>query len=254
MVIVVNDGQPFETEIHKRVVGCIEPWECRVIPNCRAAGAAGAWNTGLKLLAEEEFGGFVAFLDDDDEWDADHLEVNLATAVATNANVVISGLRHVFDGEPMKRELVASIEAHDFLVGNPGWQGSNTFVLLELLRAVGGFREGLQSLNDRDLAFRILSDPISQVAFTGRWTATWYNRSKGTLSSRRSPQKLSGLRWFWSIYGPAMTKAQRQHFFGRASKLFGFQRAEIINADGDLPPHRQWHGDLHGYCRDKFQA
>lgn len=44
-----------------------------VLRNERMQGAAGTWNTGLSWLQEQGFDGYVAILDDDDEWDPDHL-------------------------------------------------------------------------------------------------------------------------------------------------------------------------------------
>ena len=203
--------------------------------NRRAQGAAGAWNTGIDYLAREGFSGFVAVLDDDDHWDPDHLEVNLRTARAQGANLVVSGLRmHTATGS-VPRPLIRDLSARDILVGNPGWQGSNTFVDLELLRAVGGFTDGLPSLNDRDLAFRLLRHSKARPTLTGRWTATWYCDTGGALSEPKSVAKREGLRRFWGMYSREMTADEEEAFFERARRLFGIP-ADVITAmkDADL--------------------
>ena len=59
---------------------------------------------------------------------------------------------------------VAALSPHDFLVGNPGVQGSNLFVTLEALMAAGGFDEALPSCTDRDLMIRLLELPWLRIA------------------------------------------------------------------------------------------
>lgn len=245
-VVVVNDGSSFSDAERVAIADRIPSLDCHIIENARTPSAAGAWNTGLHELSTNRFRGFVALLDDDDEWDPDHLLLNLSTARRTGANVVVSGLRFLFNGHRIDRPLIQSLSAEDFLVGNPGWQGSNTFVSFDLLKEVGGFRDGLQSLNDRDLAFRLLRSPRARKAFTGQWTATWHSRSEGTLSARRSPAKISGLRWFWNLYGSEMSDIQAAAFFERAKNLFGVERCEIVESQGDVPPHSRSRGDLDG--------
>ncbi|MFO0857250.1 MAG: glycosyltransferase [Phycisphaerales bacterium] len=245
MLLLVNDGLPFSPSEQALIESAASPIRVSIIPNTRTSGVAGAWNTGLRLLSEATFDGFVAMLDDDDEWDSEHLELNIATA-ATGQDIVVSGLRFLFDGHPVPRPLITSLFADDFLVGNPGWQGSNTFVSIHALREVGGFRDGLPSLNDRDLAYRLLQIPAIRVAFTGEWTATWHSSSQGTLSSRRSPAKIAGLRRFWHIYGSSMSVQQADAYFFRAKEYFGVLRHEIVAACDDAPPHSRSRGDLNG--------
>ena len=245
LVLVVNDGKPFTEEEHQRIIRLLSPIPVLSLQNENCRGAAGAWNHGLRYLLSASFNGFVAFLDDDDDWDVDHLAVNLKAAHRGKANVVISGLRMVIDGYSVMRELITSVSHQQFLTGNPGWQGSNTFVHIDLLRSVGGFRNGLQSTNDRDLAIRILRHPDCRMAFTERWTSTWYLLTDGNqLSSRGSAAKLSGLRWFWHFYGGEMTTEEADHFFSRAAELFDFVKQDITEYGPDLPTHHRMHGDL----------
>ncbi|MBY0113621.1 MAG: glycosyltransferase [Phycisphaerales bacterium] len=245
MLLLVNDGVPFSSFEQSLIESAVSPIKVVIIPNARTPGAAGAWNTGLLRLSDEAFDGFVAMLDDDDEWDAEHLQLNVATA-ATGQDIVVSGLRFLFDGHPVSRPLITSLLADDFLVGNPGWQGSNTFVSIHALRDVGGFRDGLPSLNDRDLAYRLLQIPSIRVAFTGKWTATWHSCSQGTLSSRRSPAKIAGLRRFWHIYGSAMSVQQSQAYFCRAKEYFGVLQHEIMVDCDEAPSQSRCRGDLNG--------
>ena len=244
LVVIVNDGRSLSPEIARNLHGSLSPIPTVLLENCRVPGAAGAWNTGLEYLRGGH-DGFVALLDDDDEWDPHHLEVNQAAALQDGADVVVSGLRRVVDGIEIPRPVVMSLDARDFLVGNPGWQGSNTYVSIRLLTAVRGFRDGLASLNDRDLAFRVLQRTGVRVSYTGEWTSRWHVGSdRPTLSTPRSAAKISGLRWFWRIYGPQMTSGEAAGFFQRADRCFGVDPDEIVSPGCDVPPHTHPHGDL----------
>ncbi len=245
VVVIVNDGSRFSRDLRREIEALLSPLPAAILENTHASGAASAWNLGLAYLARRH-GGFVATLDDDDDWDAGHLEINRAAALRHNADVVVAGLRRVVDGMEIPRPLVERLDARDFLVGNPGWQGSNTFVSMRRLTHVRGFRNGLASLNDRDLAVRVLRSPGVRTACTREWTSTWHvSSSRTTLSTGRSVAKISGLRWFWRIYGPEMSPDEASAFFQRADRCFGVLADEILHHGGDVPPHTNFHGDLH---------
>jgi glycosyltransferase involved in cell wall biosynthesis len=186
LIVVVDDGEGLGESTQRTLhqLAAEHGVELILLDNERTPGAGGAWNTGLAHLSSRGHRGFVAILDDDDTWDESHLETNLRAA--SSASIVVSGLRLRIDGQVVPRPLVPQLDDRDFLVGNPGWQGSNTFVDLELLLNVGGFREGLQSLNDRDIAIRLLRHPDAVWRLTGRWTATWNADTPGNLSTPRS--------------------------------------------------------------------
>ena len=245
VVVLISDGWTVEPEVSREFSALLGGTKFVSIRNHRAAGAPGAWNTCLRYLAERGFNGFVAILDDDDEWDENHLAKNLHAAQDANANVVISGMRLLRDGVLLERAVPKDFTDRMFLVGNPGWQGSNTFVSMQAMKAVGGFRDGLASANDRDLAIRLLRLPGIRVAYTGEWTATWHLSSvRQVLSSPRSEAKLRGLRWFWQIYGSEMQPAEAEEFFARGHGYFGIRRDEILSSHDDRPPHCEPHGDL----------
>ncbi|PUE64856.1 hypothetical protein B0175_10650 [Arcobacter lacus] len=139
-------------------------------------------------------------------------------------------MRMIKKGIVSKRKIPTNLLSSDFLVGNPGWQGSNTFVSFEILKKVKGFRNGLLSTNDRDLAFRILSIPGLNVAYTNKWTSTWFHESDpNSLSIPRSYPKILGLQWFWYIYKEFFNKELEKAFFERADKCFGIKEIEIKN-------------------------
>ena len=208
---------------------------CVYLPNSRQPGYSGVVNTGLAHFAAKGFSGFVALLDDDDTWDPTHLEANWRAAQGTGADVVVSGLRMIRSGKIQPRDLPIDLNQSDFLVGNPGWQGSNTFVRLSAMLRVGGFREGMISCNDRDLAIRLLDDPSVSIAYTGEWTANWhFNDSGASLSAQGSSSKRFGLAAFWRLYGSRMSALERTGFFRRAKAYFGFDEHEIVEQAGSV--------------------
>lgn len=227
LVVLVNDGKIFDKNEYSAIKEILRTIPIIVLPNIRKPGAAGSWNTGLKYLKDINFNGFVAILDDDDEWDKDHIELNMHFARETGAELVVSGLRRICSGQIKPRKLPINLKDLDFLRGNPGLQGSNTFVSLKAMNRVGNFTEGLPSLNDRDLAIRLLRSPI-QVAYTNQWTATWHHDNKRkTLSSPRSKEKILGLQWFWNKYKKDMSEEVRAAYLDRAYRCFGVTHAEV---------------------------
>jgi len=236
-VVVVNDGQALSTAAGRALGAALGSWRLAILDNARSPGPAGAWNTALDYLSATDFEGFVALLDDDDEWEPAHLLENVQAA--DSANIVVSGLMMFVDGEPRDRPLIQQLRVEDFLVGNPGWQGSNTFVRLDLLRSVGGFQEHLASLHDRDVAVRLLDHPRASPALVPRWTATWHLDTRRSLSAPRSPAKIKGLRTFWALHGHRMDDAQRGEYFRRAERLFGFTADAILGDEAPLPVSRR---------------
>lgn len=243
-VLVVNDGTAWSENATDDFESCLDGLPAIFVNNERVRGAGGAWNMGLSALLKRGHAGFVAMLDDDDEWETDHLAANMEVAMRQQANIVVSGLRIRSAAGEIPREFITTLRDRDFLTGNPGWQGSNTFVDIELFAAVGGFRESLRSLHDRDLAIRLLRHPEARPALVQHWTATWRIDLPGRLSDRRGSAKLDGLRTFWTIYGHEMSDPERAAFFDRAERLFGFSSQEICTAGIAPSCDRTIAGDL----------
>ena len=235
-VVVVADQRRLTAEETEASVAAVPMLPSYLLANVLTRGVAGAWNTGLKFIARRWPACYVAILDDDDEWDSDHIETCFGTAHQAGwPDVVVSGLRILRDGEEIPRPPPARLHVDDFLVGNPGWQGSNTFVSIQTLLKAGMFTEGLASTNDRDLAIRILSQPRSRIAFTGKHTTTWNIDSHRTsLSSPGSAEKSRGLASFLRLHGHRMTPEIRDRFYMRAQQLFGLTAEDILKAQEAL--------------------
>ncbi len=233
VVIVCDQGISREDS-----VAAIEPvlGDLHWLENKGLSGAANTWNTGIDYIAQRWPDDYLAILDDDDSWDPEHLEECLSCAVQADwPDLVISGIRAWVDGIEQSREPIRSVRVSDFLVGNPGWQGSNTFIRITTLLRAGCFTPGLTSCNDRDLAIRVLSLDDVRPAFTARHTVNWHHeRRRACLSSVGSDGKLNGLARFHKLHGWRMSPEIEMRFFTRAQDIFGLSRDLILQRQKEL--------------------
>jgi len=235
IVIIINDGEVLSTDTLNEINCVLGEIPVQITHNKFSKGAAGSWNTGIDIVKDSYGNNYIAILDDDDDWDPSHLQVCYETAKLNNADAVVSGLRLWVDGKQINRPLIKTLTEQDFLVGNPGWQGSNTFVKVYKLVEIGGFRDGMQSLNDRYLAIKLLELPNFNLVFTEKWTANWRARtSQGSLSSPGSIEKKEGLKLFWEIFSDRMNTAQKRDFFQRAASLFKISEDEIVSQSNEV--------------------
>ncbi len=228
-LIIVSDRVPLTQEEQAQLGGVVPGLDVIFLANIRPSGVASTWNTGLVYIQERWPDAYVAILDDDDTWDADHLESCYDSAQINNwPDVVLSGLRMKQSGVVTERPITTPPTYDLFLVGNPGWQGSNTFALGSCLADVGNFTEGLASCNDRDLAIRILTREQTRLAVTGRSTATWNLGFCSDALTLPGPHKHAGLRHFYALHGYRMTDDVRRQFLERTQTLFGVDVADLI--------------------------
>lgn len=228
-LIIVSDKVPLTQKEQAQLKGVVPKLDVIFLANLRRAGVANTWNTGLAFIQERWPDAYVAILDDDDTWDSEHLEACYHAAQINDwPEVVLSGLRMMQSGTLIERPIAAPLTADLFLVGNPGWQGSNTFVLASCLAGVGNFTEGLASCNDRDLAIRILTREQTRQAVTGHSTATWNLGFSPDALTLPGPQKLAGLRHFYALHSHRMTDEVRRQFFERTQALFGLGMLDLI--------------------------
>ncbi|WP_375177781.1 glycosyltransferase [Marinobacter mobilis] len=228
VLVVVSDERPFsaaEQDMLKRLTPSVQMVFGQ---NKNTQGAAGTWNTGFSVLNELYEDCYVAVIDDDDHWHADHLRSCEATSNEGQADVVLSGINVVQGSSTLARNIPENINACDFLVGNPGWQGSNTFIRLSTALGIGGYTDGLISCNDRDFAIRLLQLGGIDIQYTRRATVDWHiNQSPDALSAIGSEQKLKGSAQFLKLHGGKMSPVQREHFFQRMKYLFGLNQTTI---------------------------
>lgn len=229
-VVIVDDSCPDLRITNRAIVDSLKIPRCSVtyLENARTEGASGSWNTAIAFLLAEVAavdGLFVAILDDDDAWLPTYLARCEAVAAEGDLDMVAAGLRWIESVEGPETVLFApeTLSAAQFLVGNPGIQGSNIFVRFSVLLAAGGFDEALRSTTDRDLCIRIAD--LGWVCY-GRIPEVLVDHhadaDRARLSTRGSAAKLDGLSAFWRKHAGRMSADQREAFAARAASLFGW--------------------------------
>ncbi len=155
-LIVIDDGSTDET---KAVVRAFEDKRLRYVRQ-QNKGAAAALNLGIREARSR----FIAFLDDDDEWLPDKLEVqmDMFRSERMKTGVVYTGRWRVDPGSNEKMyyppDTIPKMngDLHTLLFAHVTFVCLVTAVIRkECFEKVGGFDETLPSGNDRDLWIRI---------------------------------------------------------------------------------------------------
>ena len=222
-VVVVDDSDDEFRAPTKQLVE--QHPNVKYLRNSRSKGAAGAWNDGLDYLLRvtpDPRQLYVAILDDDDEWEPEHLQTCFSTAASRQFDIVAAQLWRHEDGAPKKLRIPPErLDAADFLVRNPNIQGSNLFCRLSVLLEAGLFDEWLPSCTDRDLCIRIADLPGVLYGTTERITVHHYaSNAHSRLSTPGRWAKNEGLSRFFAKYRGRMSDDQQAAFRERAARLF----------------------------------
>jgi len=238
-ILVVDDSsEPFHLE-NKNIVESIQStdFQAHHLLNQRTNGASGAWNTALDFLTNQHVNQttptLLAFLDDDDEWHSNYLGTCLSVVNKHRCNMVTAGFYRYENDEIPPTEYLPpeSLNEDLFLRGNPGIQGSNLFLSLEIMLMAGGFDERLQSCTDRDLCIRLCETGLVKYARINKPLLIHYAESgRQRLSTPNSKAKENGLAVFWQKYHSRMNASQREAFLKRAKDLFDWQPSNNANS------------------------
>ena len=244
LLIVVDDStSPIHKKANYEYIESIKSNlpDVKFIDNQRTAGASGAWNTGIDLLFQQSEAPnetFLAILDDDDAWKPTYLEKCVSLTIRMNADAVAADISRIEElgAPPLEDPGPNSLNAQDFLVGNPGVQASNLFVRLTKILMAGCFDESLHSCTDRDLCIRLADlHDIRFVRLDEALVTHYAEPERLRLTSSGSPAKIAGLDAFWSKYAGRMTPQQRHSFCDRAESLFMWKRPTIDGVFFDPP-------------------
>ena len=192
-LIIVSDGSSDETEA---VVAGFGDQRLRFLKHAKARGASAARNTGLKVT----HGKYIAFIDDDDEWTSNKLELQLPLLQASPSNVglVYSWMDYLQDGrvystrKPVLRGSVLSKILDRQGVGTC----ATLMVKREVLDVVGGFDESLPRGNDGDFIRRVARhfqvDYVPEVlchVHTGHHDRISVNNRRNLLNAVKAEEK-----------------------------------------------------------------
>ena len=226
MVMLVDDSDESFQETNRKILYSLIPsgWNPVYLKNSRSKGNAGAWNTGLEWIGKKDSNAWVAILDDDDAWTSKHLS-NCVNAIEKNIDGIVSPLQTIIDGQQLPIKVQISFATSDFLRGNPGWEGSNTFLRYSAFQKVCFFDEKLVCTHDRDLAVRLLSKPSFRLKILSESTAKHYIESN-RVTLTNSPKKETGMVQFWRKHSWRMSEVDKVAFRQRAKELF--QLPEVL--------------------------
>ena len=210
---IVDDGSTDDT---LAVARRLERLDRRVtVLSVDHGGSAYARNAGIKAA----HGGFIAFLDADDTWEPDFLEVMSAalTAAPSRTRAVFAQSR-VFHDPPGRRGL----ELHHFAPGSYGlnrmlstWNaagnGSSLLIRSECFDEAGGFREDVKSAVDLDMWLRILGQSES-YDFVGVPDVLVNYRKRADSISADLAARFDALYAMLVVYGDRLSAAERRSY------------------------------------------
>ena len=238
-LVVVDDSDPTLRPDNRNIVNDLRLGGARIvyIANTRTRGASGAWNTGLEWLrrhAGDPRNLFVAVLDDDDEWEPDHLALCAQAVTARRLDMVAPAIVRISSDQADRTQLPPEdLDPALFLVGNPHIQGSNLFLRLSALLEAGAFDESLTSSTDRDLCIRLAD--LGSVRYAPIQSPTVRHHAdthRPRLSSPTGDPKKRGLDRFWTKWAGRMTDSQRDACLQRSKSFFGW----ALSPTAESPP------------------
>ncbi len=227
-IIIVSDRKKLTDKQQRLLIDITKETKIHFIDNVKTSGVAGAWNTGIDYINKYFGDSYIAILDDDDIWLPNHLSVCSQLTKVNNADLIVSGLGVLKEHTVVAENVPVNLKFSDFLVGNPGWQGSNTFIKLSVIIEAGGFTNGLISSNDKDLAINVLSMKGLIISYSKIVTVLWQcGHSPEALSAVGSIQKLKGSAQFMFLHGNKMQPEQKQEYYERMVSLFNLKERDI---------------------------
>jgi len=177
IIIVDNGGLPVEeVNLNKQVK------LFRLQPH---VGPSRARNFGAAIAK----GDYLAFLDDDDFWDPNFLDIAYSTLKSENTACVY-GRIDIWDegGQKKFKQLSnATLNIQTLVVRNPGTGGINLLIEKKLFWLVGGFQNDLMTSEDKALAIEILKLG-EKISINSKAIAIARQHYESSLSSRILPR------------------------------------------------------------------
>ena len=155
MEVIVVDDSPADFPLREAVGRMVKGYGVTYIPHEKCQGACVARNTGLAHAN----GDFIAFLDDDDEWKPEKIELQLAAF--TDDDIALVYCNHeVLDETTGTRTAQSHLCRKGRVYGElivDNFIGSTSFPLLRTsaLREIGGFDPLMLSAQDYDVWLRL---------------------------------------------------------------------------------------------------
>lgn len=179
-------------------------------------GASSSRNLGASLVRTQ----LLAFLDDDDEWDATFIASCRTALIREGSDLAIAWTRLRFGETVLPHMRVARNPlASDALGANPGITGSNVLYRSEAFAAVNGFDTTLWAAEDQDLLHELLLSGY-RVSAVQSPLVTQHADGAGHLSSP-SARHAQGVMQFMVKHRSRLNMTQRlylRRWYHRASR------------------------------------
>ena len=194
--------------------------------NTRNMSGTGAWNTGLEFL-KDKIGedNYAAILDDDDSWDSEYIET-LYKNIQSDSDAVFAFL-HRSDCPTHSSFNIDDLTINNFLIGDPGIQGSNMCFKIRSVLSIGGFDEKLASCTDRDLMIRFLHQFGNKNIIIIPQKLVNHFAGTNTVTSNYE-KKRAGLNYFYRKHLHLFDYQTLNKSLKRAENLFHFTDSEEI--------------------------
>ncbi len=233
LIVIVDDNE--DSTVSEAIKSRIEGMgrnDLQYLKNSHTHGMSGtgAWNTGIEyinaILGEDSY---TAILDDDDEWAPNHLEICLKAIERHKPVGVFPWLLRTDMDRPLaftRKQLTIT----DFLIGDPGIQGSNMVIRTKALMSVGCFDETLPSCTDRDLMISLLRKYSKEEFFVLDVVTVKHYASKDSVTGKRQ-SKHRGLAIFYRKHlAEFKNKDTLSKSLTRALTLFGYDGSAELSA------------------------
>jgi len=170
---------------------------------------------------------YFASLDDDDEWLPEYLKT-IEVYNTDNFDLLIASLLRKSQTENLLLTLPNELTEKDFLVGNPGVGGSNTFIRLTTLLQAGCFDEGMPATADRDFFVRVFQQKPKYKIINEHLVTAYTENDRPRVTTSGEVKKRS-LEIFFYKYQHLINEDEKKMFFARAKNFFSVSQTEIEN-------------------------
>ena len=185
-------------EIYFKEKEICEEFGFELLINNRTKNYAGALNTGVEEIVKQQGiddNVYFASLDDDDIWLPEYLE-EIEASYKENLDLIAANYLRKSNEENLLMALPNQLSTNDFLKGNPGIGGSNTFIRLKTLLKAGCFDEAFQSSVDRDFFIRVFQQNPDYKILHKHLVTAFTDKNRERLTTNRE-KKIKSLQIFY---------------------------------------------------------
>ncbi len=224
--------------ITRKLMNIGKKFPTKIIKNNRTKfhSGTGAWNSAALSCIDLNkvnniYNHYLAFLDDDDEWESSYLEkcvnaININDKytiglVAAGINFISSnGIKKLYPNKD-------ALTKENVFIKNPYIQGSNLFINLWVFFSIGCFDESMKSTTDRDLMMRYLEfiecNKNIKTLFVNETLVNYFYDNKINRVTTNKNSKFQGLNLFYRKYSPLFNEKIKSESLKRAKELFNYK-------------------------------